>query len=242
MKIFVFILFFLPFCQVNASVVLKNTRVIYPAEKNEHTIQFSNNDAYPNIVQIWVDEGDEKSTPKTADSSFVIMPPIFKVNANGGQSARILYTGEPLAQDRESIFYLNFLVIPPNIESDSNRLSIVLRNRVKLFYRPNGIAGPPSEAIEKVTVQLGYERSGKLSSVTLNNRSGYFINLSRWSLTVDNEKYVFGPAMVEPFNDLLVESYLEKSISPEQENIDMFNYVYINDFGAQVSGSLEIAD
>ncbi|MGP6306395.1 fimbria/pilus periplasmic chaperone, partial [Pseudomonas paraeruginosa] len=40
--------------QARASVVVTGTRVIYPGEAREKTVQLSNRDAFPNVVQAWV--------------------------------------------------------------------------------------------------------------------------------------------------------------------------------------------
>lgn len=238
-----FLLLNLFFNQASASVVLKNTRVIYPARNNEHTIEFTNTETYPSIVQLWVDTGDAKSTPETADNSFVIMPPIFKIDAESSQSVRVMYTGKPLVQDRESIYYMNFLVIPPNLDNE-NKLSVVLRNRVKLFYRPEHIIGASSDAIKTMTANIHYKKNGEIPSVNIKNESGYFINLSHTSLTLSDKKYLSGPIMIPPFSNLEVEDYslsnpdaIDPNVAPNQAVLD---YAYINDFGAQITGTLVV--
>lgn len=46
-----------------------------------------------------------------------------------------------LPQDRESLFYLNVIDIPPdNPARSGNLLKLAMQNRIKLFYRPQGIA------------------------------------------------------------------------------------------------------
>ncbi|MEN2733548.1 fimbria/pilus periplasmic chaperone [Escherichia coli] len=42
----------------------------------------------------------------------MITPPIFRMDSKSGQTVRIVYTGESLPKDRESLFYLNVLDIP----------------------------------------------------------------------------------------------------------------------------------
>ena len=62
-----------------ASVVMTGTRVIFPANQNEKTVQLKNKDNNPNIVQVWLDKGNESSTPETADAPIIANPQIFKM-------------------------------------------------------------------------------------------------------------------------------------------------------------------
>jgi len=130
-----------------ASVVLTGTRVIYPAAVSGKTLQLSNNDDHPWLVQMWLDAGDENSTPENAAGSvpFLITPPIFRVEAHGGHAVRVRFIGDDrLPEDRESLFFLNFTQIPPQDAptGDENRLTLIHKTRVKLFYRPRGLAQP----------------------------------------------------------------------------------------------------
>ncbi|WP_016600743.1 molecular chaperone, partial [Yersinia pestis] len=63
----------------NASVVMTGSRIIYPAAASEHSIQLTNNDNFPNAVQVWLDSGDEKSTPETGKAPFIVTPPFFRI-------------------------------------------------------------------------------------------------------------------------------------------------------------------
>jgi P pilus assembly chaperone PapD len=64
-------------------------------------------------VQSWIDTGDPTALPEKINVQFVIMPPITRIDAGKGQMLRLIYTGGTLADDRESIFWLNILAIPP---------------------------------------------------------------------------------------------------------------------------------
>ena len=43
-----------------AEIVIHGTRVIYPSDAREVTLQVSNNGSKPALVQAWIDEGDPK--------------------------------------------------------------------------------------------------------------------------------------------------------------------------------------
>ena len=44
---------------------------------------------------------------------FTMVPPLFRLDPKKGQMLRIVYTQEPLATDKETLFWLNVLEVPP---------------------------------------------------------------------------------------------------------------------------------
>ena len=56
---------------------------------------------------------DVHSTPESVDAPFLITPPLFRMDAQKEQSLRIVYTHDQLPADRESLFWLNVLEVPP---------------------------------------------------------------------------------------------------------------------------------
>lgn len=114
--LFATLVMFMGISFANASVVMGGSRIIYSAGEKEHTVQLTNNDNFPNAVQVWLDSGDAKSTPDTGKAPFLVTPPFFRMEANAGQTLRLKYTGSGLPTNKESIFYLNFLQVPPSIK------------------------------------------------------------------------------------------------------------------------------
>jgi chaperone protein EcpD len=96
-----------------ASVVLAGTRVIYPEKEREVTLKLTNEGTSPALVQAWVDDGNANATPDEAKSPFTLVPPLFRLDPKKGQTLRIIYLREPLPSDRESLFWLNVLEVPP---------------------------------------------------------------------------------------------------------------------------------
>lgn len=97
---------------VQASVVMTGTRIIYPEGSREKVLQLSNKDDHPNLVQLWMDDGNNQSSPSKSDVPFALTPQIFRMEANSGQVVRLTYIARNLPKNRESVFYLNFLQIP----------------------------------------------------------------------------------------------------------------------------------
>lgn len=158
-----------------SSVVMTGSRVVYPAGAKEVSVQLTNNDTWPAAVQVWLDDGDVKSTPQTANAPFFTTPPLFRLAPKAGQTVRLRFTGQATPTDRESLWWLNFMQIPPVQESEkqANQLLVMMRNRVKVFYRPAGLTGSPQEMAKTTRVGLS---KGQL---WLRNDSGYYLSLSR---------------------------------------------------------------
>jgi P pilus assembly chaperone PapD len=72
-----------------AEIILHGTRVVYPSDAREVTLQVSNNGSKPSLVQAWIDDGDPKSTPDQSKVPFMITPPISRVDPTKSQSLRI---------------------------------------------------------------------------------------------------------------------------------------------------------
>ncbi|CAM6188874.1 Pilus assembly protein [Citrobacter sedlakii] len=161
----------------NSAVIIAGTRVVYPEKDKEVSIKMTNNGKSPVLIQSWIDSGDRHSRPDNARAPFTLTPPINRVDPGKGQSLRIRYTGEALPKDKESIFYLNVLEIPAKVKNaeDKSMLQMAFRSRLKLFYRPSGLAMTASDAQQ----QVKWTRQG--TTVTANNPTPYFINVAYFS-------------------------------------------------------------
>lgn len=140
----------------SASVVVEATRIVYGAGALQREVQITNEDNFPNVVQVWVDSGDPESRPDAHDDRFFITPPVFRMEPKSGQSLRLRYLENDLPQDRESLFYLNVLQVPPvsSDQQDNNKVLVMIRNRLKLFYRPETIHADPATAGDAIEFQL----------------------------------------------------------------------------------------
>lgn len=75
-KIFLF-LTALPFF-AQANVVITGTRIIYPAEQKNISIQLSNVGDSPALVQSWLDKGDINSSPNSTKVPLSLHRPLFE--------------------------------------------------------------------------------------------------------------------------------------------------------------------
>jgi chaperone protein EcpD len=189
----------------DASVVIGGTRVVFPAGQGEVTVRLSNTAAHPALVEAWIDDGDVQSTPETASTPFLITPPLFRMEANKDQSLRILYVAgaKPLPTDRESLFWLNVLEIPPKPTgeaADRNTLQFAIRSRLKLFYRPATLPGDALNAPDQLTFKAVSDGDG--AALEVHNPTPYYITISKLSFGASGKPIPGAEGMVAPFGNL----------------------------------------
>lgn len=183
------ILFIIP---ANAAVVITGTRVVYPAGEKEVTVKIDNVGQKPALAQVWIDAGDPDATPETARAPFTLTPPINRINAGKGQTLRMMYTGEALPRDKESLFWLNVLEIPASRKDKNNQLQLAVRSRLKIFYRPQGLAGSANAAGQSVTWK---KVSGGIEGY---NPTPYFVSVARITQDKDGKVPVANGGMIAP--------------------------------------------
>lgn len=206
---------------LQANVVINTTRIIYPGEAREVTATIDNPGKQPALVQTWIDSGDANSSPEKIQVPFVLLPPMFRLDPGQQQNLRITFThSQALPQDRESIFWLNMLDIPPKPRGEmKNYLQFSIRSRFKLFYRPTGLSSEPAEAAERL--QWRIMDGGK--TLQVQNPGPYHVTITK--LTIDGQSQE--GKMVSPFGREKLS--LTKSISAPTE----VAFSIVDDYGAQ---------
>ncbi|MBT2048482.1 fimbrial biogenesis chaperone [Enterobacter asburiae] len=215
--IYCFILMLLINNNAHASIVITGTRVIYKQIDQEVTVQLKNVGSVPVLAQSWIDNGDAKQKPDEISSPFIITPPINRLDSGKGQTLRIVLANKShFATDRESVAWLNVLEIPAidKEKKDLNILKMAFRTRIKLFYRPTGLAGDANNAIKSLTWSA---ISGNLN---VKNPTPWHVSLV--SVSVDGRK-VEGE-MIPPFSTHTF------NVDVRTGNSILANYV--NDYGA----------
>ncbi|WP_044531139.1 fimbrial biogenesis chaperone [Herbaspirillum sp. B65] len=188
----------------HASVTMLGTRVIYPASASDQALRFNNPDDHPNLVQVWLDDGHtEDAAP--LPSPFLVIPPVFRVEPRSGQVVRLSYVGAALPQDRESLFFLNFLQVPA-LKADSvgeNQLVLTVRSRMKLFYRPLGLDNEEEAAHAPDALTFVIEQAGAGASIVARNASAYHVVLQQAALLSDGPaQELVSATMIGPFEEL----------------------------------------
>ncbi|WP_049620988.1 fimbrial biogenesis chaperone [Frateuria defendens] len=212
----------------HASVVIDGTRVIYPAQQKEVDVRLHNTAKEPVVVQAWLDDGNPRKPPDAIHVPFVLMPPMARLDGGRSQVLRLVYTGEPLPGDKESVFWLNVLEIPPKSKPapGTNTLQFAFRTRIKLFFRPDELPGTPAEAMEHLSWQ--WLPDGGHYVLEARNASVYHVSLGGVELLLGDKVMNVGDGMLAPGGSLRF-TLQELHRPPPQSSV---HYVAIDDYGA----------
>ncbi|MBB0025351.1 fimbria/pilus periplasmic chaperone [Ralstonia pickettii] len=209
----------------HASISLSTTRVIFDGKNKESSVVVSN-DGQDALLQAWLDPLEDVAN---AQLPFAITPPLAKVGAKQQQLLRVLYEGVGMPTDRESVFWLNVQEIPQTAKED-NVLQLAVRQRIKVFYRPTGLAGDPVKAPTRLQWQLN-QGAGK-GLLRLTNPSLYHVTLVDAKLHVGNsDEPVVDAKMIAPGATLA----LPVKLPPGSDSAPELRYEVINDYGGRES-------
>ncbi|HZS79860.1 MAG TPA: molecular chaperone [Herbaspirillum sp.] len=217
----------------HASVIMVGTRVVYPASLKERVLNFTNQDNYPNLVQIWVDQGNGSSGSESEDPPFVAHPPVFRMEPQAGQMVRLTYVGETLPQDRESLFFLNFLQVPAIKASDmeANKLVLTVRSRMKIFYRPTALSNESSMSTMRKSLSFEASRADGVVRVVGRNSSGYYAVLQSVIIASDKGDVPVAEAVLIPPKGEVV--WPVKTMTGEV-SASRLKVRLINDYGGEI--------
>ena len=209
-----------------ASIVMNGTRVIYQGNKNEVTISLTNKNTRPVLIQSWIDTGNENATPEKISVPFVLSPPVNRVDPDKGQTIRISYTGVPaLPQDKESVYWLNVLEVPSKDkkqEASQQKLNVVFRTRIKLFYRPEGLEGDSIQAADNLHWRL-------------NGQNATAHNNSKYNVTVFTINFKGSGVSSEAKGAMIAPGESHTFSLKNSGNIDGLSFDTINDYGALIN-------
>ncbi|AOJ73561.1 MULTISPECIES: fimbria/pilus periplasmic chaperone [unclassified Burkholderia] len=228
---------FLPM-MAHADIVLPSTRIVYPASSREVGVQALNKGKRPVLVQAWLDIGNASAKPEDVDVPFTLTPPVFRVEPGKGQTMRLRYTQEPLPQDRESVYWLNVLEIPPKAEAPKGEslLQLAYRTRIKVFFRPAGLRGRPDEVPAQIkwTIRPGENDEWVLHA---DNPAPYAVSFGQVSLRTARGAVDAGQGMVEAFKSA---DFSLKNTRSRPEGAMQVNYSVVNDYGASSKGTASV--
>ncbi|MBD9634545.1 molecular chaperone [Pseudomonas sp. PDM19] len=217
--------------QAQAGVVITGTRLIYPASQKEITVKLNNNGTRPALVQSWIDSGDVNTSPTKSTAPFVLSPPVSRIDPGKGQSLRLMFTGAKLPADKESVFWLNVLEIPPKATGpvDLNALQMAFRSRIKIFYRPDGLPGTASDAPKQlqwkvVAIDKGY-------ALQVFNPTAFHVSEVDLALMIGSQSYESENGMVGPGQ---TKTFALPTLKAPLSGGGEVQYNAINDYGALV--------
>ncbi|EFF0784312.1 fimbria/pilus periplasmic chaperone [Escherichia albertii] len=208
----------------HAGIVIYGTRIIYPAENKEVMVQLMNQGNRSSLVQAWIDDGDTSLPPEKIQVPFMLTPPVAKVGANSGQQIKIRIMPNRLPTNKESIFYLNILDIPPNSPEDEgkNALKFAMQNRIKLFYRPVGVASVNKETFKKLRV------NNSSNGLVIKNGSANWVTIS--DVKANSVKVNYETIMIAPQES--------QRVDVKNHNANSWQLTIIDDHGNYISEKL----
>lgn len=190
----------------DGGVSLGGTRLIFDGSKDAASMTVTNSSASDVwLMRFWVspyaDSTDD--TSKAPQTPFVVTPPLYRLDPKAAVQIRVNKLAVMLPADRESVFYLNNLAIPPKkgeksyMKAVQSGLQFAVNSRIKMFYRPAALndASVVAAAPSKLTATV----SGK--DVVVKNPTPYYITLV--NVTINGKAAESdGDPMVIPFGEV----------------------------------------
>jgi len=209
--------------QASAGIMLGGTRVLYAESVKEASIMVMNQSPQDIMIQSWIDPEDKHVSQNVP---FIVTPPLSRLGGHKQQTLRIMYSGENLPNDKESVFRLNVQEIPQK-SKDDNSLQIAVRQRVKLFYRPIGIIGKPEDAPKMLEWRL-VEKKGR-PALEVHNPSSFHVSFSGVMLHNGPSKYPLPIGMVTPRSKEVIS--LQNLAPSKNDRSSSIEFTAINDYG-----------
>jgi len=202
-----------------AGVTVGGTRVIYDGAKREATLSVRNTDKRAFLIQAWVDDdgpdGDHEGALKPP---FVVTPPLFRLDAGSENILRIIRSGGNLPEDREAVFWMDVKSIPSMPEASKNVLQIAVKTRIKMFWRPGGLAAPKNEDYGHLT----FHRQGNDLIVT--NPTPWFMSFNTLSV---------GGVPLKQLNLMAAPNTSTAFVLPPAASGQDVRWTVINDYGGE---------
>lgn len=170
----------------DGGISLGATRVVFPSDKNSVVLAVNNSSPSATwLLRAWISEYGHEVQPSKKEVPFVVTPPLYRLGASDKIQLRINKTqADKLPVDRESVFYINVLAIPPETkiqaegkdkaESMGGHIQFAINNRIKLLYRPQNIND--QDEIKKAHRSLKITRQGQ--KISVDNNSPYYFTLA----------------------------------------------------------------
>ncbi|QDL55767.1 fimbrial biogenesis chaperone [Rhodoferax aquaticus] len=183
-----------------SGVIVNATRFIYKSNNRDVSVRLSNEGENPALVQLWIDDGAPDLAPNKIDVPFVISSPTVRIEPKQSRALRLIATNPTLPQDRETMYWLNILEIPPKpkVDEGQNYMQFSVRTRLKLIYRPEKVGNDVVNSAKEVRLQIVQEKPLRMKLV---NASANYLNFGEIAIMEGGQK-IGKPlyATVSPFD------------------------------------------
>lgn len=126
-------------------LALSDTRLIVKDGRTSVAIVMSNTTSIPFLTKAWIEDDQGNKT----EDVMVVPPVVLSVPNKFVRFQVSILNPQNLPQDRESIFYLHTHSTPGN-GNPNNALNVSYNSVLKVFYRPKGLDGSMTQAIESL--------------------------------------------------------------------------------------------
>lgn len=180
----------------HAALTVGATRVVFDSNKRSTSVTINNPSNRPFAVQTWVNTAADDNTTAVP---FIPSPPLFRLDPGKEQQVQINGLPTTLPGDRESLFYFNVQEIPQASTDEGNVLSIALRTRLKLFYRPHQLTDNPMSRLTEL--QWSITRTNGMAQLVVHNPTPFHVSFIRLELAGNGlAAPVKNAYMVAPFD------------------------------------------
>ena len=194
----------------NGGIALGATRLIYEQDKKQASMPVINSTKEKRfLINAWVEDASSKTT-----KSVIVTPPMLVSEPKSENSLRIVNTNQNLAQDRETLYYLNVQAIPSVNQKDleeNNVLQLAILSRIKMMMRPKKLSIAVEDAPGIIDAYLLDNK------IIIKNPTPYFMTLV--NISIDGIKQ----------DNMMLEPFSEKNLNISGKSV---SFQTINDFGA----------
>ncbi|MDN0124882.1 fimbria/pilus periplasmic chaperone [Yersinia aleksiciae] len=191
------------------------TRMVYSGSVSQSLLDVRNTDKELSfLIQSWVENSQGQRS-----SDFVITPPLFVLKPEMENAVKVMFNGQQLPQDRETLYWITVKAIPQTAkQSSTNTLQFASASRIKLFYRPDALT-------KKANNDEWKNLSGEFNNGKIKLTNPTPFHITTINMKVDGK--AVKPLMIPPKDTVI----LEESFS----NARQLTYQAINDYGAWTS-------
>ncbi|MDA5336830.1 fimbria/pilus periplasmic chaperone [Stenotrophomonas maltophilia] len=225
----------------SARIVVEGTRVFLNEGAKEVTVRVHNRAPEAALAQVWVSEYGSNAGPHEAQTPFVALPPLVRIDSDKKQVLRLRFLGADLPADRESVFWLNILDVPSRIageDAPQAQIQVAVRNQLKLFYRPVSLKGKTS-AGAAAALQWSVVPQGAGWALQARNNSPFHVNTASATVMVNGR--VVEARDVDMVKPMSVEQFPLPGVSA-RPSANEVQFKFINESGGVAELSAALSD
>lgn len=212
------------FVQVSwAGVHINTSRIVFDTNKKQSSITLRNSNAYPVMVQLWIDDGHPDNRPDMVfDTPLIALPPLLKLDPGEIRSVLLVNVAGKLTSEVEKLFWFNIYEIPPKPDEDlysnvSPLMLLTMRTQYKVFLRNSKLM----EVVDSAASRQEFRLVG--NTLEIYNNSPFYMTFQEVRIEVDGSDKLLYPGMISPFTREAVE--LSSKLDSTLQHKVSFDYI-----------------